>query len=147
MRRWFCSAAVCLAGLATAAVALGASNGSVKLGVRPRAGTARTRFEVRFTAPQQTGTVGSTRRQYTIAVSATSGKRCTTEESIALPATRAGQRVKIGLMPQKPSGVWCDGEYAGRLDETIRPNCGPREICPDYIVMLTVGHFSFRVSG
>jgi hypothetical protein len=37
--------------------------------------------------------------------------------------------------------------FAGRVEETITPVCGFREVCPAYVAVVTVGRFAFRVRG
>lgn len=149
MRRRVCYRvlAVCAAGFTSTAVALGATSGSVKLTVSPKTGTSRTRFEVSFTAPRETGGSGLTAGRYTITVSARSARGCTSSRAVAVPATHSGEHVHVTIAPQQPSRVWCAGSYAGVLNETIRPVCTFREICPDFIIIRTAGRFSFRVSG
>jgi hypothetical protein len=141
-----------VASLWLAALASGASStGSIRVTVRPTAGSQKTHFVVRFTA-QQTGYVGSSWSGYQVVVSAASSRGCTSSDYATVPPTHQGQHVRVTLTPSGPSHTWCKGSYSGRLEETIRPACGYRVVCPlardaqpVFIAPKTVGRFSFRV--
>jgi hypothetical protein len=51
------------------------------------------------------------------------------------------------LAPERGAGIWCTGRFSGRLEETITPVCGVRKLCPDFIAVLTLGTFTFRVEN
>ncbi len=46
-----------------------------------------------------------------------------------------------------PTDEWCVGTFAGRVDETITPVCGFRELCPAHVAVVPLGRFAFRVRG
>jgi hypothetical protein len=136
-----------LAGLASGA----GGSGSVHATVRPTVGSQKTRFVARFTA-QRTGYVGSSLSAYRVVSSGASPHGCTSSDAASVPPTREGQRVRVTLVASGPTHAWCGGNYSGRVEETIRPVCGYRELCPQasdvqpvFIATMTVGTFSFRV--
>ncbi len=124
------------------AVALATGTGA-GVTVTPKVGKPNTRFVVTFRAPDATGIHGGLRRSYE--VSATGGANgCSSGGGVALPATRKGAHVRVVLGP--PSGRWCPGRYAGKVEEWLRPVCGPaRPVCPQFIGIKMIGTFTFRV--
>ncbi len=133
--------AACAAPVASSA----SSSGSLHVTVKPGVGTARTHFAVGF-RPQASGTTGSTYSRYAVEASGRSGKGCSSSAVAVAPSSPAGQLVRVTLRPGNPSGKWCRGSYAGRVEETIRPVCSFGKACPLFIAVLTVGKFSFRVT-
>jgi hypothetical protein len=141
-------AALAVASVWPVASALAASG---KVSVRPSVGSPRTAFAVSFTA-QRTGFIPSGVGNYRVLASTRASRGCVSAVAVTVPATWQGQHVRVSLRPGRPSGVWCKGSYAGRLEETLRPTCGFRVLCPSerpaiqtWIGYLIVGRFSFRV--
>jgi hypothetical protein len=126
------------------ASAKGESSG-VHLTIKPAVGTPHTRFLISFTAPATSGRTGSTWRTYEAYASGPSRRGCTSSVSAPVPSARAGKRVYVRLSPGGSAASWCTGRFAGRLEELIRPSCPPREACPAYVVIETLGTFSFEV--
>ena len=156
-RRWGGGTALAVAAalpawLAGAAIA----SGGAHVSVRPTVGSRTTHFVVRFTA-QRTGYVGSSWSGYRVVVSgpSVSGRSahgCTSAKALTVPPTSQGQHVRVTLTPGGRSHAWCKATYAGWLQETVRPACGFRKLCPlardlqpTFIATMTVGRFSFRV--
>lgn len=135
--RIFALGAVVALGLTTVAAASSAS-----IQVTPRQGTARTDFVVRFKAQQATG--GTTSR-YDVHASGPSGRRCASSITVSLAPPRTGQTLSVTLKPPGRSHVWCRGSYAGTVNDMVRPRCSGPELCPQYIALITVGGFKFRV--
>ncbi len=132
-------------------VGLARASGDVQVTVRPKVGSERTQFVVSFTA-QRTRYTGSSRSGYQVIVAGRSGRGCRSSEDVLVPATWQGQRVSVTLTPGGPPSGWCKGAYAGRVEETVRPACGFRQLCPlarpaapMFIAVTIVGRFSFRV--
>ena len=105
---------------------------------------------VRFTSQGSGSRSDATVRQYEVLATRHSGRGCTASAVVPVPPTSPGQRVRVTLTAKGPARVWCTGAYAGRVEETIRPWCPFREVCPQiagpqFIASLTVGMFRFRV--
>ena len=137
-------------GAVSAAVAVSAANAfgdsdTVHVTVRPATGSPRSHFRVAFRAPASTGPSGSTVRGYEVSATGPSGSGCAAYASTAVNSARAGERVHVTLSPTASSG-WCEGTFTGRVDETITPACGFRELCPDYVAAMTIGRFTFSVA-
>lgn len=136
-----------LTAIAVASASAVASSDSVHATAGPRAGSPDTHFRVSFTAPASSGVSRSTSRRYEVSANGPSGHGCTSTASAPLGPVHAGQRVHVRLAPAGPSHEWCPGAFTGRVDETITPVCGFRELCPAYVAVVTVGRFAFRVRG
>ena len=145
-------AAVAIVLLSPSANALGTiGNAGVRIGVWPAVGSKRTHFVVGFTA-QRTGFVPSRWSGYRVVASSRAARGCSSAVAVVVPPTSQGEHVRVTLRPGGASRSWCQGTYAGRLEETFRPTCGFREMCPlarpafaTFIGYLTVGRFRFRV--
>jgi hypothetical protein len=125
--------------------------GAVHLTVRPAVGSQRTHFAVSFIA-QRTGYVPSRLGGYRVVASGPASRGCASAAEVKVSPTSQNQHVRVILRPGGTSHAWCRGEYAGRLEETFRPTCGLREMCPlarasdpAFVRVLTVGRFSFRI--
>jgi hypothetical protein len=60
------------------------------------------------------------------------------------PVAAPGSEVVVRLRPAGGRG-WCVGTFAGRVEETIRPRCQSGQMCPMFIALVPIGHFSFVV--
>jgi len=146
-KRMFASAAAIAVGagawLVPAAIA------ATQVSVTPRVGTQKTRFVVRFQAPNATSSTAPVRSHYEIFASTARGKRCSSSVSRTVGPTEQGAVVRMTLRPGGTRHVWCAGRYRGRLIEIITRTCGPpltQIICPQIeIAPITIARFSFRV--
>jgi hypothetical protein len=137
--------------LGSTACALGTSaasasgGSSVAVNAKPGVGRPWTSFRVSFRAPQQTGTSPYGGPRYELTASGRSRRGCASSDSTAVGPTRKGQRVEVLLAPPGPRHAWCRERYSGRLVEILTPECPPRKLCPDFIAIIGLGEFSFRV--
>jgi hypothetical protein len=130
------------------AIAARHTSGSKRVQVSPAKGSRRTRFVIRFTAPQTSGSIGSTVRGYEVSVTGHRRSKCLSAASQPAPGSRKGARVKVTLDPAHFGAAWCAGAFAGRIEEFEAPSCGPGRVCPLFIRLgPIVARFSFRVSG
>jgi len=125
------------------AVLAGAAAASVQITVKPETGSTHTKFVVSFIAPESTSTA-STNRSYEVSASRSPRKGCLSSVLQPVDSAIAGKRVRVTLAPGS-SRSWCAGPYKGVVKETVRPNCSAGTVCPQYIAILTVGTFAFRV--
>ena len=136
-------------GAVSAAIAVSSASAfgdadTVRVTVRPASGSPRTHFRIGFRAPASTGPSGSTVRGYEVSATGPSGTGCASYASTAVDSARAGEKVHVTLSPTASSG-WCEGTFTGRVDETVTPACGFRQLCPDYVAAMTIGRFTFSV--
>jgi hypothetical protein len=145
---------VVLAAGITAAVAAAASATSTvppRLPVTPASGHLHTRFTVHFTAPSPSGQSGGQNHAYRLIASPAHRRSgCIDSVSMAPTASSAGEAMAVRLRPRRLGGRWCAERYAGRVTETVEPACQPimqrrTAVCPQYIALITIGRFSFRV--
>lgn len=135
------------AAIAVSATSAAADSDTVRVSLKPATGSPHTHFRVAFKAPASTGPSGSTVRGYEVSATGSSGVGCASTASAAVDSARAGQRVHVTLTVDGSTRGWCAGTFDGRVDETITPACGFRELCPDYFAVMTIGRFTFRVRG
>jgi hypothetical protein len=132
---------------AAAAFAVAAAASSPKIAVKPSHGGTKSRFKVSFVAPDTTSITGVIRRTYTVqATNARSRAGCTSEAAVSVTNAVAGSRVRVKLA--RTAGPWCRGTFHGRIDEFVRPMCGPPvlAVCPMFMSQLRrVGTFKFHV--
>lgn len=141
-----------LASLWPAGSAGGAStSGGAHLAVRPAVGLPGTHFIVSFTA-QRSGYVNGTSRSYWVTVYGPRSQNCDTSEQVTVPPTGPGERVHVTLVPRAGFQQWCEGAYAGSINELIRPDCSGQQLCPQavgaepsWIEIVHVGRFKLRV--
>ncbi len=118
---------------------------SARIRVSPSSGHRRTHFDVKFTAPEKTGTVSGATRRYQVGAATSQQQGCVASANKSVGASRAGARVSTTLTPI--GGRWCTGTYKGKIVETVTPKCGIGKVCPAYIgILRTIGTFKFRVS-
>lgn len=84
-------------------------------------------------------------RSYEVSAVGTAGKGCVASAVAPAGSARAGKLVRVTLR-LGAGHQWCIGNYEGRLDETIRPRCGPAQACPQFIAVVVVGTFRFKVA-
>jgi hypothetical protein len=139
-----------LAVLAIAAVPALASTsgtGTARITVKPAVGSRTTRFVLSFRAPQRTGRLGSSERQYILSASGPAGAgTCVSSMSMPLPASRARALARAVLNPATHGGSWCRGVFHGQIDEIEAPVCAKAELCPAFVLLRgTIGRFEFHV--
>ena len=118
---------------------------SARIKVSPASGHRHTRFAVKFTAPEKTGTVSGATRRYQVGAATPQKQGCVATANKSVGASRAGARVSTTLAAV--GGHWCTGTYKGKIIETVMPKCGIGKVCPAYIgILRTIGTFKFRVS-
>jgi hypothetical protein len=134
---------VSITALATAVAAAAAT----RVYMQPGSGHPTTKFVVRFRSPDQTGSLGSIRRQDVLSATGPSGGTgCVSSISIDLSRTAKGRRVRVTLSPRRFGHVWCVGRFRGRITETETIICLPTRACPQIeILPRIVARFSFRV--
>jgi hypothetical protein len=148
-----------------AALAVAATN-AVPITVKPKAGTAHTKFVVSFKAPAATDGTSATHRYSvsvlnsttastgatgstgptgtTVPTGSSSPSGCVSTAGRQIDSATQGQRLNVSLKPRASKG-WCTGLFKGTIKETTTPKCSPGQACPDYIAISTVGTFRFRV--
>ena len=133
-----------LAALVLAIAVSGASaavvQGGAPLRVSPGAGHRHTTFRLEYTVPARLS--GDTSSE-SISLSGPGGVGCVSSESVHEQAAPNDQ-VAVQL---RPTGgrPWCVGTFQGEVEETVRPHCGPEQMCPMFIAIVPVGHFRFVV--
>jgi hypothetical protein len=116
----------------------------IKVSVKPRTGSARTRFAVSFRA--ELSTERSFHTLYRVTASGPAGDTCQSSAGVAASATRAGRTVHVVLAPSG-SRRWCVGTYHGRLWDVITVPCPLGKVCPAIVPRpQMVGKFTFRVT-
>ena len=121
------------------------SANSARIRVSPSSGHRRTYFDVKFTAPEKTGTVSGATRRYQVGAATSQQQGCVASANKSVGASRAGARVSTTLTPI--GGRWCTGTYKGKIVETVTPKCGIGKVCPAYIgILRIIGTFKFRVA-
>ena len=145
-------------GVLSAAVACGATAAAgtaPTLAVSPPSGHARTTFTVHFTAPAPSGRSGTEARSYHLSAAPAKRRSGCVDSVAATPiATTANQAMAVRLAPRNVGGRWCTEKYTGEVTETIQPACSPilpgqtrrAIVCPQYIALVPIGTFSFRVT-
>jgi hypothetical protein len=123
-----------------------ASARSPAVAVKPGWGSPKTHFVVTFIAPRTAGTSGGSFSPYIVSASGHQGRHCASATRALVAHARRGQRVAVTLVAPGRSHTWCRGTFAGSVSQMIRPECGPRELCPMFIALVPVGRFEFRVS-
>jgi hypothetical protein len=118
--------------------------------VSPRTGTPSTRFRVRFTSPEQTGTLPGLRVWETVVVSGPrSTGACDGAASARMHPASAHARLSVRLAPAGKR--WCPGSYRGAVNLYREVRCPPgpitqHRVCP--VIAFTpqrLGQFRFTV--
>ena len=118
---------------------------SARITVSPSSGHRGTHFDVKFTAPEKTGTVSGATRRYQVGAATSQQQGCVASANKSVGASRAGARVSTTLTPI--GGRWCTGTYKGKIVETVMPKCAAGKVCPAFIgILRTIGTFKFRVA-
>lgn len=111
--------------------------------VRPRTGSAHTRFAVSFRAAATTGTIGGARRTYSVTARGPNRGGCQWTATVQAPPSKAGSSVRVVLSPNRSSG-WCAGTFHGTVWEVLTLTC--RDACPSTVTpSLMIGKFTFSV--
>jgi hypothetical protein len=133
--------AVVVAAACGLSVALAQQPSTPSAAVTPEGGSPRTGFAVTFGAPASSGRVMG---RYDVTASTRPRSGCVSRTSASAPASGRGSRVRVML---NPSGIshWCPGTYRGEVQEVTGPSCPPRELCPDYIAIVTIDTLTFEV--
>jgi hypothetical protein len=147
--RWRVAALIALSGMVAVpavsdALAPGGTATTVKVSVKPGAGSGRTHFGVSFRAAVTTG-----RRYHAIyRVTAGNGTRtgCQSAVAVVAPSTKAGSTVHVALAPSA-SKRWCAGTFRGAVWQVIVEQCPVGKACPAIEPLPEqVGKFTFRVT-
>ena len=139
---------VLLAGvMSVMALAVGSAQASTpRLPVKPSHGVSTTHFVLRFVVANGSGVNGSMRNEYVVrATDSDQGQGCVVGGSWSVPPAKPHTRVRVILNPEKLGGKWCAGTFHGTVEDILTPVCRPRVECPQFIALLRVGHFTFRV--
>jgi hypothetical protein len=133
--------AIVLGAISGLGVALGQASSTPSASVVPNHGSPRTRFTVSFVAPASRG---QSRDRFEVTASTRVASGCTSRGFASAPAESGERRVHVMLLP---SGArhWCPGTYRGTVQEVIGPSCPPRELCPDFLTVVTIDRFRFVV--
>ncbi len=116
----------------------------IKVSVKPRTGSARTRFTVSFRAALSTQR--SFHSLYRVTGSNPIHGACQSSVGVAPAATRAGRTVHVVLAPSGSAG-WCAGTYHGQVWDVITEPCPLGKACPAIVPRpQLVGKFTFRVT-
>jgi hypothetical protein len=117
----------------------------VKVTVRPRSGSASTRFAVSFRAAVTTGR--SLHDVYRITASRAARRGCQSAVAVVAPASKAGSTVRVTLGPGR-SKHWCAGTFGGQVWDVItEAPCPINHACPAIEpAPQLVGKFNFRVT-
>ena len=137
----------------SASAALGAGKGGgVPIRVSPGKGGIHTRFVLRFSIPDATGTTGNVNVSDSVSVSGPSHKGCVGQAEIPMRSAAAHTTFKITLNPSHLNGHWCAGRFNGMLVERRTTICPPGPVrpaivCPLYVLAPRVlGRFQFAVT-
>ena len=146
--RWRVATLVALSGMAAIPAVSDAvqprPTTSVSVSVKPRAGSARTHFVVRFRAAVTTGRLFHSYYRVTGAGPRRAG--CQSSVAVVAPPTRAGSSVRVVLAPSG-SKRWCAGGYRGQVWELITEPCPVGVACPAVEPLpQQVGKFTFHVT-
>jgi hypothetical protein len=119
---------------------------AAKITVKPSTGYPGAFFHIGFRAPDRTGTTGGEVRYYEISASGPTGDgNCASDVVRDVENTGAHARIRVTLKPGRTG--WCLGTFHGTVTEQERPACPYREACPLYVVLKTIGKFSFTVQA
>ncbi len=146
--RWRAWALLAVMAGPLAAAPVGAAQGSgANVRITPARGYPGTRFKLAFTAPDASGRVGASRREYVVNVVGPSAEHgCVDAGSWTPSPPKAHARVRVSLNPKTLGGRWCVGTLHGTIEELQSPVCPPLKLCPTFVVLIrTVGHFHFVV--
>ena len=136
----------------SASAALGAGVGGVQIHVSPGKGGIHTRFVLRFSIPDATGTTGNVNDSDAVSVSGPSHKGCVGQAEIPMRSAAAHTAFKITLNPSHLDGHWCAGKFTGTLVERHTTICRPlpvqeQIVCPLYVLApRVIGRFKFQVT-
>jgi hypothetical protein len=118
--------------------------------VSPALGKASTRFRVRFTSPEQTGTLAGLRAWETVVASGPRGTgTCTGLASRRARPAGAHTRLAVRLAPA--GRPWCAGRYTGTVTLYRVERCMPGPIAQGHVCPLVefapqpIGRFRFTV--
>lgn len=150
--------AISLAGCATESARTGrrasstssSDQGSPKgaLSIDPSAGSPRTTFSLRFTAPASSGVTGTFRLGYTLSVTGPGDPGCIGARSLQVASAIKDVPLPISLDPIRLGGTWCPGTYTARVVEVVSPVCTAGMMCPQFVrVVGTVATVKFRVKA
>jgi hypothetical protein len=135
-----------LAALVLSVAVSGASAAVVPLGtplrVTPKTGHSHSTFRLQYITPARR--FGGDVTTDLITLTGPGGVGCVSSESVHAQPAAPGSPVLVAL---RPTGghPWCVGTFRGQVEETVRPSCGPAQMCPMFIAMMPVGHFQFVV--
>jgi len=116
--------------------------GGASLHVSPAVGRPHATFRIEYTEPAG-GFVGDIAANV-VDLTGPSGAGCLSSESVRQQVAAPGSEVVVRLRPTGGRD-WCLGTYRGEVVETIRPRCGPAQVCPMFIGLMPIGHFRFTV--
>jgi hypothetical protein len=117
---------------------------TLKVAVRPSAGSQRTHFAVSFRAPRTSGLTAH--HIYRITADVQGHGSCQSSVVTEVPPTKAGATVGVVLSPTRRAG-WCGGTFRGQVwDEIVEP-CPIGKACPALLpAPQMVAKFTFRVT-
>jgi hypothetical protein len=146
--RWRVAALIAMLGIAAIpAVSAAAEPGhasTLKVAVKPAAGSPRTHFAVSFRAALTTWRAFHNVYRITAAVPGPGG--CQSDAVAAVPPTKAGSTVRVVLSPSRATG-WCAGTFRGQVWDVIGESCPVGKVCPALPpAPQMVGRFTFRVT-
>jgi hypothetical protein len=131
----------------SASASTSASSAPGRLTVTPVRGHPTSELRFTLQAPTPSGRHGQTQVSYALSESGPQGSGCVAEHSNPVAVTRAEQAVTVAVGPSQLRGRWCAGSYSARVDELVRPVCGPAQACPQFIrVAAVIGPVHFRIT-
>ena len=117
---------------------------TVKVGVKPAAGSQRTHFAVSFRAAQ--ASEGMVRATYRITAALHGPGGCQASAVATVRPTKVGSIARVVLSPSHPAG-WCAGTFRGQVWDVITIVCPVGRACPDIVpAPRVVGTFTFHVT-
>jgi hypothetical protein len=149
--RWRVAASIAVMGIGgipvLAGVAQASAGSSMRVTVRPHAGSTKAHFAVSFRAGVSTGGNGSLIRSYRITAGTGKQTGCESSAESTAPTATQGATVRVTLAPGRRT-AWCAGTYHGRVWLYQLVRCGPPvDACPQLAIRpQVVGTFSFRVT-
>ena len=146
--RWRVVALIAMLGIAAIPAGSDAAEAghasTLKVAVRPAAGSPRTHFAVSFRAALRTGPAVHNIYRITASVPARPG--CQSTAVTQVPPTKAGSTVRVVLSPSRAAG-WCAGTFGGQVWDVISEPCPVGKVCPALLpAPQMVGRFTFRVT-